>query len=227
MQRTETTHAFLSEIVAELGAMPRLALVCFGGIGALSASLDLAFWLHRPRLEPLDYLGIALLLGVSLLATYAASMKMVECRWSYGGLARFLATALAMLSPILLALVFIGLAPGNQLWLAASLAASLLSIVFLSFLPGWPILQATSPRIVGPWAAFKATKGLRWQLFLVSSLTASLNKAVPSMSTAEDIAGAGLLAALGGVVTCFSLMLAAAIAVSAWKHMTSEARDFG
>ena len=227
MQRTKTTQIFLSEIVAELGTMPRIALIWFAILGALSASLDLVSWLHRPRFTPIDYLGLAVLVGASLTATYGGSMKMIDRSWSYKGLFRFVATALAMLSPIALALAFLSLARVSQGWVAASLAASLLGITFLSFLPGWPILQATSRRFVGPWAALKLTKGLRWQLVLASVLTSSLNKAVPSTSTAENFTGASLLAALSGVVTCFSLMLAAAIAVSAWKHMTSETADLG
>ena len=223
MQRTKTTQAFLSAIWAEIGTIPRTALIWFGAVGALSALSDLSFWFHKPRLTPLDYVGWALLVSASFLSTYSACMEMIGCRRSWGGLSRFIATLLVMLSPILVAIALLALAHGDQRTLAASLVASLLGIIFLSFLPGWPVLQVTSPRLIGPWTAFKSTKGLRWQLMLASVLTSSLNKAVPQISTADNLLAAGLLAVLGGIVTCFSLMLAAAIAVSAWKHMTSEA----
>jgi hypothetical protein len=225
MKRTKTTPVFLSEIMAELGSMPRLTLVYFGGVGALSALLSIIAWPHRPHLEWMDTLGLALLLVASLLATYGGAMKMIGHPWSYRGLALFLTTLLAMFLPILPATVFMGLTSGSQLWAAASLLASLLGIILITFLPGWPIMQATSSQFIGPWAAFRSTEGLRWQLFLSAFLTNGLNKALPPMSTAEDLASASVLAGLGGIITCLTLMLAAAIAVSAWRHMTSEPAD--
>lgn len=225
MKRTKSTLDFLSEIMAELGAMPRLTLFYFGGVGALSALLSIIAWPHRPRLELMDLLGLALLIVAAPLATYGGAMKMIEHPLSFRGLALFLTTFLAMFLPILPATVFMGLASSNQLWAAASLLASLLGLLLITFLPGWPIMQSTSSQFVGPWTAFKSTEGLRWQLFLSAFLTSGLNKALPPMSSAQDLASACVLAVLGGIITCLTLMLATAIAVSAWRHMSSEPVD--
>lgn len=222
MQRANAYRSFLSAVVAETGRMPRGALVWFGAAGALSAALDLAFWLHRPRLTPFDYAGWALLAGASFLLTYGACMAMIGHRRSWAGLARFLATILVMIAPILLCLALVVWAPGGSLRLAPALAALLLGAVFLTFLPGWPILQAASPRPVGLGAAFRSTKGLRRDLFVTAVVTSTINTAAPRISTADTLAAAGVLAVLGGVITFFSLLMAAGIAVAAWRHMTAE-----
>jgi len=223
MPRIRTTQTFLSTALAELGTLPRPALIGFGLVGALSAAWDFAFWFHRPRLTAWDYAGCTVLVGASLVLSYGVCMEMIGRRRSWGGLVRFLATVAAMVAPLVLGLVIIAMAPGAKGGLGAALACLLLAIFCLSFLQGWPVLQATSDSLVGPWAAFKATKGLRWPLFLASSLTGTVNRFVPSISTADNLAGAGLLAVLGGVVSAFSLMLAAAIAVTAWRHMATRA----
>ncbi|PIC02010.1 hypothetical protein [Caulobacter sp. X] len=127
-----------------------------------------------------------------------------------------------MASPVLLAIALMIWRPANLSVLPISLMCLLTGCAMLAFLPGWPLLQATSASLVGPWKAFKSTRGLRWQLFLASFLASGLNKAIPKVSSTESLAGASVLALLGGVVTCFSLMLAAAIGVSAWRHMTSD-----
>lgn len=221
MQRTVTTLDFLSELLSELGAIPRDALIWFASLGALSGALSLVSWLHRPQIALIICLGVTIALS-SLVATYSSAMKMIGFRSSYRNLVRFTVTTLAMMAPIGLAFFFIIMARSDDAWVVPAIVSTLMALAFVTWLPGWPILQATSRYLVDPWTAFKLTKGLRLPLVMTGMLMSGLNKAAPSTSTAESLTSAIILAALNGASYTCSLMLAVAIAVSAWKHMTSE-----
>jgi hypothetical protein len=90
----------------------------------------------------------------------------------------------------------------------------------LTFLPAWPLLQATSPP-VGFRAAFGATRGMRWQLFSVSCMISAL-ASLPAVFKVDTAVGAGLLAILEGIVTCATLMLTTGLTVAAWRHMSGR-----
>jgi hypothetical protein len=224
MANPRTTHTFLTSFTAELRAIPRKGLVCAGAVGLGSAGFDLFHWSHGGSFIPPDYAVLLILLAGWLLTAYGLSMRLVATPASWRGLAKFLATTLVLVSPILLALLTLRFAKSfeGQYGFLLALVLALLGSVVLTLLPGWPILQAVSTRLVGPIAALKATKGVRRSLILGPVLTGGLNKFAPETSTAHDLASACLLATLNGLLASVNLLLAVAIAVVAWRHMASR-----
>ena len=227
MKSPPMNQTFLAAAVTEFGAMPRRGLVYAGAVGLTSATFDLVHWLHRTE-APLDYVGILVLLAVWSPTAYAMSMLMIQARWSWRGFGKFLATTLAVVSPVLLAIAVLLVAKtfaghaGLVLTIVLAAALSLVGVVLVTLLSGWPILQAVSPRFVGPTAALKATEGLRWPLVMASFAQSALNRAGPNTSTAGDLPTACLFAAVNGLVACGSLMLTVSLAVVAWRHMASR-----
>ena len=228
MKSSPANQTFLAAAVAEFGAMPRRGLLYAGAVGLASATFDLVHWLHRTKAPTLDYVGVLVLLAVWFPAAYAMSMLMIQTRLSWRGFGKFLATTLAMVSPVLLAIAALLIATrfashaGLVLTIVLAAVMSLVGIVLLTLLSGWPILQAISPRLVGPITALKATEGLRWPLVVASFAQSALNRAGPDTSTAGDLPTVCLLAAVNGLVACGSLMLAVSLAVVAWRHMASR-----
>ncbi|MNN68959.1 hypothetical protein D3C81_1847060 [compost metagenome] len=95
-------------------------------------------------------------------------------------------------------------------------------LVFMMLLPAWPIMQATSAKLIGPLTAIRATRGIRWPLVMAGFLTAGLNRTIPNASSATDIWSALVLAVVDGAIAMFFAMLAISIAVAAAKLMHAE-----
>ena len=216
-------QGFIQLITAEMGTIPRRGLVYLGLAATFSGATDLFIWTHRPEYSALDWaiLGLAFfaLMGVVCLV----STIMVGVRVSLTGVLKFVITSLALVSPMFLAgvLLLVSLKSGNGLGAVTGFISMGAAFIFLTLLPGWPVLQVSSSGVVGPLTALRSTKGFRWGLFGVAFIAASMNKLVPGTSTAEDFGTACALAAGGAIVSFLSALVALSIAVAASKLMKS------
>lgn len=148
-------------------------------------------------------------------------MTMVARPSSVAGFAKFTAVSILTFVPILSSLAALvytsGAGAHDGLIISTVIALFLVGLLFVAFLPAWPIAQAISPRFVSPMQIVKATKGYRWSLILVFFAASSVNKLMPSMSSATNVGEAIALALCGAVVAAATLVLTASIAVTAWK----------
>jgi hypothetical protein len=225
MRTAPTPDLLLTAMRAELKVTPRPVFLCFAALGLFSAGAAFVIASHKPS-PPLIAYGAALFeFAASFAATYSACVWMVGGRQSWPGFGRYFATYLAMASPLAIGLALYSLTSGDLFAAMIALALVLTAGFALTFLPAWPLLQATSGP-VGAQAAFEATRGIRWQLFSVSCMISALGS-LPALFKVETVMGAGLLAVLEGVMTCASLMLTTAVAVAAWKYMTGQIADRG
>lgn len=207
--------------MGEFGAVPKRGLIYVAIAAALSALTDLVHWVIGTKISDLDYalLGVVVLLWLSV--AYATTMAMIEKPSSVGGFIKFTAVTILTFVPILSSLVVLFWASrsGSHAGLTISIVIALLFIglLFVAFLPAWPIAQAISARFVSPMQVVKATKGYRWSLILVLFAASSVSKLVPSTSSATNVGEAIALALGGAVVAAATLVLTASIAVTAWK----------
>jgi hypothetical protein len=148
-------------------------------------------------------------------------MTMVAKPSSVVGFVKFTAVTILTFLPILSSLAVLVYASHSGLHdgltISTFIALLLIGLLFVAFLPAWPIAQAISARFVSPMQIVKATKGYRWSLILVSSAASSVNRLVPSMSSATNAGEAIALALFGAVVAAATLVMTASIAVTAWK----------
>jgi len=207
--------------MGEFGTVPKRGLIYVAIAGALSAIIDLVHWGTGAKFSEWDYALLAVVILPWLAAAYATTMTMVEKPSSVVGFVKFTAVIILTFVPILssLAVLFyasrVGLHDG--LTISTVITLLLIGLLFVAFLPAWPIAQAISARFVSPMQIVKATKGYRWSLILVFFAASSMNKLVPSMSSATNVGEAIALALCGAVVAAATLVLTASIAVTAWK----------
>lgn len=214
-------RTFSQDMIAEWGAFPRKALTYFGVWAVVSAGADLILWSHGKHFQAADYLLVAGLAVGWASATYYAAMLMVSTPMTWRGAARFWGTTLAIVTPIIVGLAWSLIALKLKAWWIV-----LPGVIFLfaattiaTFFVGWPVWQATAQRVIGPFEAWRATKGIRWQLFTFSCVTSGLNRALPNTSTAHDVGAAALLAAGSSLVSCVSSVIGLSVAVVAWRWM--------
>jgi hypothetical protein len=208
-------------MAAQLCATPRPALIGFAALSVVLAVLNWAPWLGRAESGALDYAGGALAYLLSLGAIYVAATLMIERPRSWMGLGKFIATFLAMIAPVAIAVGLV-LAELPLAFIVLVAPLLLIGIFLLSFLQGWPLLQATSRRWIGPKTAWALTKGIRWPLFIGSSITGSLTRMGPDIAAAQGATEKGLAIAGDGLLTFLSLAFAAAFTVEAWRHMQAR-----
>jgi hypothetical protein len=224
MARTITFQSFSQLAIAEFGTIPKRGLAYLAIAGAAVAVSDLIFWLHRPDVLLIDYaVGAALLLGWGALL-YAVSMTMMDSRLSVTGFIRFIITSVAMILPTALALGLLWLSATYKIGagMAFSGVLFIISLVVITLLPGWPVMQAKSTKLIGPLAALRATRGIRWSLILAGFVTAGLSRALPMIPSATEVWSALTLAVLAGVIAVFFAMIAISIAVASAKLMLAE-----
>lgn len=207
--------------MAELGTYPREGLFWLGGWALLSAAADLISWLHRPDYQVADYiLLVALAIGLVAISFFSAT-RMIEMPMTWRGGLRFVGTGAALFIPIMLALGLLVLAARlNIPW--AVVASALLvfaSLLPITFLPGWPVWQSASVRLIGPIEAFRATSGFRWSLFGASLFVSALNRAMPKTSSTNDMLAACTVAVGNGLVACVTTVVGLSIAVAAYRKM--------
>lgn len=229
MATKQNPAAFYRDAYAEAAKIPRAGLIYIGCWSVVSAFIDLLYWTNRPHflpgnLPPIDYAISAVLIIGWLVVAYSVAMLMTGTRWSTVSLGRFFATSVAMALPALLAIGLILLTPppGTVWMFAVVVVLSLGALVVFALLPGWPVLQATSMKLVGPAAAFRSTKGMRMSLFATSFIVGGLNRVVPTMSSAHDFPTACILAVANGAVLFVSMVIGLSIAVAAWRRMLPE-----
>lgn len=207
--------------LAELGSIPRRGLIYFGAFAMVMAGLDLLAWSHRPTYMAVDYaLGTAALLAW-LVAAYSITMSMVERPASVRGFGKFFAasTGLVLLPIIGFALILFGAAANFGALTALGVALIVGGFVAGSLLVGWPILEATARRPIGPFQAIRMAKGIRRQLFFASLIVGGMTGGIPDTSSADDFGTAALIAVVGGLASTGGSMIALSFAVAAFKFM--------
>ena len=217
-------QTFTQAVLAEAGTFPKEGLIWLGAWAFLSAVVDLIYWGHRPVYQIADYvLIVSLAVGLAPIS-FLSACRMVETPMTWRGAVRFFGTGAALVIPILLALGLMLLAAKMKVqW--AVLAAALLtfaSIFPITFLPGWPIWQVTSAKLIGPIEALRATKGFRLPLFVASCVVSGLNRAIPQTSSASDFMAACTIAIANGAVACMTTVVGLSIAVAAYRKMCSD-----
>lgn len=207
--------------MGEFGTVPKRGLIYVAVASALSAITDLVHWNSGTGFSNLDYTLVGIVILLWLTAAYFTTMTMIEKPSSPVGFLKFTGVTVFTLLPILSSLaVLIYTSPASLhygLTISTVLALLLIGLLFVAFLPAWPIAQAISSRFVSPMQIVKATRGYRWPLILVFFAASSVNKLVPSMSSATNVGEAIALALCGAVVAAATLVLTASIAVTAWK----------
>lgn len=214
---------FIRLVTAEFGTIPKAGLAMIGVVSAASAAAEIYLWTHGSSVTAADYVIGAGLFGGWAAVVYAVSMMMAGSRVEIVGFAKYMATAFAAVLPMLAALGLLLLfmvlgAGGLALIMLAPMFASLIPIMLL---PGWPILQATSSKLVGPAEALRLTKGYRWPLILAGFALGAINRAVPTTSATDELTTVCLLAVVGGVASAISAMLGLSISIAAWRLMTA------
>lgn len=216
-----TFQDFFTQTMGEFGTVPKRGLIYVAIAGALSALADLVHWGAGGKFSRWDYALLAIVTLPWLAAAYATTMTMIEKPSSVLAFVKFTAITVLTFVPILSSLAVLAYASRaglhDGLTVSTVIALLLLGLLFVAFLPAWPIAQAISARFVSPMQIVKATKGYRWSLILVFFAASSVNKLVPSMSSATNVGAAIALALCGAVVAAATLVLTASIAVTAWK----------
>ncbi|QGP78109.1 hypothetical protein [Sphingobium sp. CAP-1] len=216
-----TFQDFFTQTMGEFGTVPKRGLIYVSMAGALSAITDLVQWGAGAKFSEWNYALLAVAILPWLAAAYATTMTMVEKPSSVAGFVKFTAVTILTFVPILSSLAVLVYASGagahDGLTISTVIALFLAGLLLVAFLPAWPIAQAISTRLVSPMRIVKATKGYRWSLILVLFAASSVNKLVPSMSSATNVGEAIALALCGAVVAAATLVLTASIAVTAWK----------
>ncbi|MEG8223650.1 hypothetical protein OSJ57_24060 [Sphingomonas sp. HH69] len=216
-----TFQNFLTQTMGEFGTVPKRGLIYVSIAGALSAVTDLVHWGTGTKFSDLDYALLGVVILAWLAAAYVTTMTMVEKRSTVVGFVKFAAITILTFVPILSSLTVLiyasraGLHDG--LTISTVITLLLIGLLFLAFLPAWPIAQAIATHFVSPMQIVKATKGYRWSLILVFFAASGVNKLVPDMSSATNAGEAIALALCGAVVAAATLVLTASIAVTAWN----------
>lgn len=212
--------------MGEFGTVPRRGLFCVAIVAVLTVSTDLFYWTNGSKFSDLHYAILGILIFPWFVAIYAVAMSMIERSLSVFGLFRFTAINIVTMAPILtcLAVLIYAARNGSQDGLTSLIVIVLLLIglLFVAFLPAWPIAQAVSTRFVNPMRIVKATKGYRWSLILVFFTTSSVNKFAPSISSASNVGEAIGLASIDAIVTAATTLLTASIEVTAWKFASKR-----
>lgn len=213
------------EALAEFGSIPRRGLIYFGAFAIVTAALEFLTWLHRPTYTVLDDTALIAAMVAWMVAAYAVAMSMIESPPSFGGFAKFVASSLAVVLPPILGLVCLLMAARANIGGLAALGGALFiaGLVVASLLVGWPLVEATAQRPVGPVGALRMTKGMRWQLFFASLVIAGVSRGVPDTSITDDLWAAVLLAVLNASASTLISMMALSIAVAAFRFMRRSA----
>lgn len=99
-----------------------------------------------------------------------------------------------------------------------------IGLLVVTFFPAFPLAQAVSTTAISPISIWRATKGHRWSLILITFATSSINKIVPATSKATNIGEAYLFAASNGLVGMFTGVLATCLGVTAWRYVVRNDR---
>lgn len=216
--RTSWTDLFNS-IIAEAGKIPLPALGALASLAAASEVFSLAIKAagRDALLIALGVVGTAASFGVS----YLVSMTLVDGPRSLRGFGVYVGTAFLVVlpAPAGLALLLISRGVENPLLFPAGLLLVLVGLVLAPMLCAWPVFQAVSPRLIGPFEAFRRSSGMRWALLLTALSFSAMNRVefpVPRGDITLLTLGA---MALNAAVSLMSTVLAIATSVAAFKRM--------
>jgi hypothetical protein len=209
----------LREVVAELGGMPGRGLLLFGALAAFNAGAALLTWTHRPMVTPFDFALTAAGVIAWLAIAYWVAMSMVEHSPSWRGLGKFVATTMALALPPIIGVLAVVTSHRFHNGALAALGAGLvlMGLIGCMLLVAWPLLEATSSRLVGPLRAFQMTRGLRWQLVFMAILPGAFARGLADMTTTSDFWTAALMASINAVAAMCGPVFALAVAVTAFK----------
>lgn len=216
-------QSFVHLVLAEVGTIPRRALIYIGVLVAISAAYEMLIWAYRPELLPIDYAVTVVLIAASVAVVYVTSMSMIDDVISLRGFVKFLATSVLVIAPMMLSIALLLLSGIYRLGLVpVALLSMAVSYVLIALLPGWPVLQTKNKKIIGPLMALKATKGFRWSLVFSALAIGALNRAIPGASSTSHPWEALAFAAGGGLSALFSTICGLGVAVTASRLMAER-----
>lgn len=206
------------------GALPRRYWGYAWASGALSAAIDLAYWITGRHPALVDGFLVLVIGPAWLGAVYVATMALIRAEPSWAGFAKFLVVSVVVMAPLLGSLALL-------LFVAAKMGPNdgatpfLLSFVLVvscfaltSLLPAWPFSQALSGRLVSPLRVLRATHGHRWSLVFLTFTESSLgnSKLIPEVSKARNLLGAIIFGLGHSLFSAVLGLLTAGVAAAAW-----------
>ncbi len=215
---------FFKLIMVEFGTVPMFGVVMITAVSVFS-SVVAVLVLDQSNVPSALQALCAVLVAVGWVVTiYALSMMMIASPASLLSFIKYLAAAIAALIPFgaAIGLMFLAGALGWAILMAIAMATLLVLFFGASLLSGWPILQATSTKLIGPVAALKLTRGFRWPLVMAGMALGGLNRLVPSPSESDSFAAVSVLSGAGAIVSAFTGMFAVSISVAAWRLMLAN-----
>ena len=210
------------------GSAWRLALLA----ACLSASIDVTFWArggHLSWMVAVAYLPISVLWTA---AAYVGTLGIAHRPVSVGGYFRFLASYVAILIPLIAAIVFPLLAGGDvsrNVRYGVFGIGLLVGLLIVSLLPAWLVAQSLSARLISPLKIVRATRGHRWSLIGLSLFVSALGdaKLFGDIRKAGNV-GDALLAEGGSVLqSLLTFAVAASVAATAWHAAARAEPDLG
>lgn len=217
------TQNLFSDVFSGFGRLPKKGWWLASIVGSVSSISEFAHWLVGPNLTAADFAIVAFTLPLWLGVSYALSMMMASRQASWSSFIRFAIITVILFLPMIggFGSMFIA-SPDASKGLVLSLALLLLvgGWIVLTLFPALPVAQAVSTAFVSPKRVWRATKGHRWSLVVVSFATGSISKLAPEMSMAANSGQAALLAVGHGLVSVGTLLLMNSLGVTAWQYAT-------
>jgi hypothetical protein len=212
-------QSMFSDVSGEFACMPSRVWRYALAYSLLQAVTDWIAWWSGRDLAAIDYVAFSVAFAAFLAMSYAASFAMVSREPDILSFRRFTAVLTILLSPMFLgiACILVRPAPSSGTTLGVGFSLIVIGWLLVTFLPAAPLAQALSAQPISPIAIFKATRGHRWSLVLLSFVTTSVNRFVPSTSAATGSLEAALLAIGNGLVTTLTTLFGVCIGVAAWR----------
>ena len=205
-----------------LAEATRIPLPAFAAMASMAAAWEgLSFAVRAAGRDPVLIALAVVLLVAGAGVSYLASMVLVEGPRSLQRFGAYVGTAFLVTVPALagLALLRTSRIVDNPLVLPAGLLLALFGIVVAPMLCAWPVLQAVSPRLIGPREAFRRSSGMRWALLLTAvGFCAASRVDFPIPAGDFTLLTVGAMA-LNAAVHVISQVVAITVSVAAFKRM--------
>jgi hypothetical protein len=231
MTDTPLSSNFFSQMAVEFGNLRQTALGYVAPAACLSFITDLSYWNNGTEYSILDYGLEAIYPLVWFGCAYFISMKLIGKPSSVMGLLIFLLVAIVTLLPVVAFFALIHFADRSELENGATILMIVMllfiGLLFVAWLPAWPVAQSISSRIINPLRIFRATKGYRWSLIGMSLALGSMNKVVPGIAPTADVGKAIAFALFGAFVASLMLAWTVSISVTAWRFSVRNDPDLG
>lgn len=217
-----TTFNELTNLVGdEFRKMPREAIAA---IISLSAAIEVFIFVVRLNGGGRDpvVLGLGLILMIGALAvSYLTSMRLIDAPKSLRGFGAYLGTTALTALPATagFALILAGRYFDNGYFTFAGIMLLLASLAITPLLYPWPLLQAVSPRFIGPREAFRRSAGMRGALLLTAIIFGVIARTdFRPDSTELTLMSVGAIT-VSLVVNVLSTLFAISVSVAAFKRM--------